>query len=65
MLADIRIYDLLKLQRFPDVRKLKIWGHTSKTVMFTTLIFGEFFILLCFVSAQSAVNTFETCFMSR
>ncbi|KAM7532714.1 hypothetical protein Aperf_G00000130237 [Anoplocephala perfoliata] len=30
------------LLRFPQLRSLKIWGHSSMTVMFTTLIFGAF-----------------------
>ncbi|VDK24090.1 unnamed protein product [Taenia asiatica] len=30
------------IKRFPEVTKLKIWGHSSKAMMFTALIFGAF-----------------------
>uniref|UniRef100_A0A5K3FJT4 Cytochrome c oxidase assembly protein COX15 n=1 Tax=Mesocestoides corti TaxID=53468 RepID=A0A5K3FJT4_MESCO len=31
-----------QIQRFPQLVKLKIWSHSSKALMFTTLIFGAF-----------------------
>ncbi|KAM7532469.1 hypothetical protein Aperf_G00000132731 [Anoplocephala perfoliata] len=30
------------IPRFPKVFRLKVWGHSSKAVMFTALIFGAF-----------------------
>lgn len=31
----------MQIKRFPEVTKLKIWGHSSKAMMFTALIFGN------------------------